>query len=198
MFEELLEDVSKPTRVAIACACVEHVVETYKKANFSYKAGAASRALGAEPDADLVDAALELAWRFAERGKAVDPKAIKAFKQQTSALPSGMTLETMALPAQTMIEAVEHMLLATQDDTSEAAAAAMSTCEDVLSDMIETLPDYDEKAPDKACDEEIAWQGEVLERAQGAKPPLGRAVFADLIARKMGWQQFVEPYASSL
>jgi hypothetical protein len=196
--DTLLDRLTKQGRVAVGCACVEHVLDLYKLASFSYKTGAAAGALGAaDPDGDIADAALARAWRFAETGEAPDDKALEAFKKATSTPPAGMTHQDMSLPGLEVLDALELVLQAAKDPTPDCATKALETCQDALGDMLEDLEGGTETKADAACAQELSWQEAVIDRATTVKVPFTRAIFADLIARQLPWSKHLPEYEAS-
>jgi hypothetical protein len=194
--DEQLDPLAKTARVAVACCCVEHVADLYKKGNVHFRVGAAAGTLKADPAADVFDAALELAWAFAESGTEPDPAAVAAVNTGTSNLPDGMDRTQAALPALEVLDALESTFAAIKDPTPHAATNVLETCINALHDMVDGVAA--EGSGEQASEQERAWQERVIERAkQVGKSPLSRASFDDLIAQQLPWRQHLKAYEDS-
>jgi hypothetical protein len=197
-FCDLLDPLTEQARLAVACACVEHVTDLYRKGGFRYSVGAAAKPLGATAKADMIDAALTLAWRSAESATPVGSKVFEAFEAGTSDPPEGMEREEMSTPALQVVDAVELLLETTQDATSQAVAKLLESCIDALSDMAEGLEEADDDVAERVCGREEAWQAKVIAHvAKVGKKPIKRAVLKELLDKPPAWRAQLAKYEKS-
>lgn len=197
--DELLDPLTKQARVAVACCCIEHVADLYRKSTLRYPASAAAQAHQVDPASDLFDATLEVGWAFAETGSPPDPAKVTALREGTSELPPGVERDDAPLPALEVLDALESMLAAIADPTPDAGTTALETCVNALGDMIDSLDGGGAEAGDRASEQEEKWQATVIERAERTQSgSLARAAFADLIAQRLPWQRYLKAYEASM
>src|SRR5690349_7604341 len=143
---EIIKKLPLRSRVAIGCACSEHLMDLYRFGNVRYtvedvpELGSAYAA-----DRDLIALGLELAWRFVETGQH-DASTVAAIISMLENRPDIEGSKTLSVAANGPIYGVTDSLLSITDETPRSAGFAASRSSTGVSDLASDL-DPDEDAP---------------------------------------------------
>jgi hypothetical protein len=192
-----------PRRVAIACVAVEHLLELHRRGN---AVAVADKAIAGVPaGSDLVDAGLQLAWRYAQ-GQPADMKAVNALQQTLKKLRKQLLARVYHAEHKEPLLGVAIGPLIGVDETLRSVEAAepivavnaMGRAVTSIYNLVVLFTD-DEKLPTKEMYREVGWQLKVARRVRDLGPkPVQRAAFADLLAEKLPWHRYLDDYSERI
>jgi hypothetical protein len=198
-----LDALSLRARTALACTCLEHVVDFYRLGGYTYPIDARHaelQKLATETDAVLE--AIRLGWKFARDGS-TDSPLLLAIADYLEELPPRVgdpeDFDTTCA-SNLFVAAVCRMLDTQSDATPDSVTMAVDGCRWTV-DAGVACTNAVRAAPNRSgaskalSDPERAWQLRVLERIEGlGDPPFERHMFADLVAAKLPWQHLLPEY----
>lgn len=197
-----LDQLPTRARLALACTCIEHVMDLYRWGIYAYpmdKAHADLRRLATEDDG--IKEALKLGWDLARDGRA-DDHYFEAIVDFVCEYPPGLDPEDWdeLTAAAWVMSACRHMLNTQTDATPKSVSTATDCCWYAVYDAVKAIPEIMRAGDVQAtalgfCRPEQEWQVTVLDRVeQLGDQSFRRDMFADLLAVALPWRGLLPQY----